>query len=119
MEIYPCPCIVSLKDGSNHTLFKFRDFLELVDQKMGMDAAKWLETHVTQLEEAADYTQAKVEVETDLFSYEASLESNTTAFQDLQDVLQKIQDLITAPRVNKRAVEQSVINGLTIIKNQI
>lgn len=117
MKIDPYPCMVSLKDGSNHTLFKFRDFLELVDQKMGMDAAKWLETHVTQLEEAADYTQAKVE--TDLSSYEASLESNTTAFQDLQDVLQEIQDLITAPRVNKRAVEQSVINGLTIIKNQI
>lgn len=72
---------------------------------------------MAQLEAAADYTQAKVE--TDLPSYEASLESNTTAFQDLQDVLQEIQDLITAPRVNKRAVEQSVINGLTIIKNQI
>ena len=72
---------------------------------------------MAQLEAAADYTQAKVE--TDLPSYEASLESNTTAFQDLQDVLQEIQDLITAPRVNKQAVEQSVINGLTIIKNQI
>ena len=105
MKIDPCPCMVSLKDGSNHTLFKFRDFLELVDQKMGMDAAKWLETHVAQLEEAADYTQAKVE--TDLSSYEASLESNTRAFQDL------------APRVNKHAVEQSLINGSTIIKNQI
>ena len=43
MKIDPCPVVVSLKDGSNHTLFKFRDFLDLVDQKMGMDAAKWLE----------------------------------------------------------------------------
>ena len=43
MKIDPCPCVVSLKDGSNHTLFKFRDFLELVDQEMGMGAAKWLE----------------------------------------------------------------------------
>ncbi len=40
MKIDPCPCVVSLNDGSNHTLFKFRDFLELVDQKMGMDAVK-------------------------------------------------------------------------------
>lgn len=69
---------------------------------------------MAQLEAAADYTQAKVE--TDLSSYEASLESNTTAFQDLRDVLQEIQDLITAPRVNKQAVKQSLINGLTIIK---
>ena len=117
MKIDPCPCVVSLKDGSNHTLFKFRDFLELVDQEMGMDAAKWLEAHVNRLEEAADYTQAKVE--TDLSSYEASLESNTRAFQDLREVLQEIHRLIMAPRVNKHAVEQSLINGSTIIKNQI
>ena len=117
MKISPCPCVVSLKDGSNHTLLKFRDFLELVDQEMGMEAAKWLETHVAQLEAAADYTQAKVE--TDLSSYEASLESNTIAFQDLRDVLQEIQDFIIASRVNKQAVKQSLIHGFTIIKNQI
>ena len=46
MKIDPCPVVVSLKDGSNHTLFKFRDFLDMVDQEMGMDAAKWLEAHV-------------------------------------------------------------------------
>ena len=40
MKIDPYPCVVSLKNGSNHTLFKFRDFLDLVDQEMGMDAAK-------------------------------------------------------------------------------
>lgn len=83
MEISPCPCVVTLKDGSNHTLFKFRDFLELVDQEMGMDAAKWLEAHVTRLEEAADYTTAKID--TDLALYEASLGSNTTAFMDIQE----------------------------------
>ena len=79
MKIDPCPVVVSLKDGSNHTLFKFRDFLDMVDQEMGMDAAKWLEAHVNRLEEAADYTTAKVE--TDLTGYEASLESNRTAFK--------------------------------------
>lgn len=51
MKIDPCPCVVSLKDGSNHTLFQFRDFLGLVDQAMGMDAAKWLEAHVNRLME--------------------------------------------------------------------
>ena len=81
MEISPCPCVVSLKNGSNHTLFKFRDFLELVDQEMGIDAAKWLEAHVNRLEKAADYTTAKVD--TDLAGYEASLGSNTTAFMDI------------------------------------
>lgn len=57
MKIDPCSCVVSLKDGSVHTLFEFRHFLELVEDYMGYDAAKWLRTHVEQAEEAADYTQ--------------------------------------------------------------
>ena len=59
MKIDPCPCVISLKDGSVHTLFEFRHFLELVEDCMGYDAAKWLRTHVEQAEKAADYTQAK------------------------------------------------------------
>ena len=69
MKIDPCPCVISLKDGSVHTLFEFRHFLELVEDCMGYDAAKWLRTHVEQAEKAADYTQAKVD--TDLTAYES------------------------------------------------
>lgn len=50
MKIDPCPCVISLKDGSVHTLFEFRHFLELVEDYMGYDAAKWLRTHVEQAE---------------------------------------------------------------------
>ena len=117
MEISPCPCLVSLKDGSNHTLFKFRDFLELVDQEMGMDAAKWLETHVNQLEAAADYTTAKVE--TDLTGYEASLSSNTTAFMDIQEETGAIQEILDSPRINRKKISAAVENIRKIIKNQI
>ena len=39
MKIDPCPCVISLKDGSVHTLFEFRHFLELVEDCMGYDAA--------------------------------------------------------------------------------
>lgn len=28
MKIDPCPCVISLNDGSVHTLFEFRHFLE-------------------------------------------------------------------------------------------
>lgn len=63
MKIDPCPCVISLKDGSVHTLFEFRHFLELVEDCMGYDAAKWLRTHVEQAEKAADYTQAKVDTD--------------------------------------------------------
>ena len=40
MKIDPCPCVISLKDGSVYTLFEFRHFLELVEDCMGYDAAK-------------------------------------------------------------------------------
>lgn len=79
MKIDPCPCVVSLKDGSVHTLFEFRHFLELVKDHMGYDAAKWLRTHVEQAEEAADYTKAKID--TDLTAYESELDSNRRAFR--------------------------------------
>lgn len=117
MEISPCPCVVTLKDGSNHTLFKFRDFLELVDQEMGMDAAKWLEAHVTRLEEAADYTTAKID--TDLAGYEASLGSNTTAFMDIQEEVGVIQEILDGPRMNRKIISAAVENIRKIINNQI
>ena len=117
MEISPRPCVVSLKDGSNHTLFEFRHFLELVDQEMGMDAAKWLEAHVNRLEEAADYTTAKVE--TDLTGYEASLDSNNTAFLDIQEEAGAIQRILDSPRINRRRIAAAVENIRKIINNQI
>ena len=117
MKIDPCPCVVSLKDGSNHTLFKFRDFLDLVDQEMGMDAAKWLETHVGHLEEAADFTQAKVE--TDLTSYEASLDSNKTAFMDIQTEVETITTILREKRINRDDISKVVQKICKIIENQI
>lgn len=117
MEIDPCPCVVSLKDGSNHTLFEFRHFLELVDQEMGMDAAKWLEAHVNCLEEAADYITAKID--TDLSSYEASLDSNKTAFQDIQDETAAIMEVLQRKRIDREEITHSVREIGRIIGNQI
>lgn len=117
MKIDPCPVVVSLKDGSTHTLFKFRDFLELVDQEMGMEAAQWLETHTNQLEAAADYTTAKVE--TDLSGYEASLDSNTRAFQDIQAEAAAIMEILEGKRIDRQKIAHAIREIGKIIKNQI
>ena len=117
MKIDPCPCVVSLKDCSNHTLFKFRDFLDLVDQEMGMDAAKWLEAHVNRLEEAADYTTAKID--TDLAGYEASLDSNRTAFMDIQDETAAIMEVLQGKRIDRQKITHAVREIGRIIENQI
>lgn len=117
MEIYPCPCMISLKDGSIHTLFGFDDFLDLVEDRMGYDAAKWLQTHVEQAEAAADYTQAKVD--TDLTAYESDLESNRRAFGAIQLEAATILGGLQEKRINREKIARAGREIARIISNQI
>ena len=117
MKIDPCPCVVSLKDGSVHTLFEFRHFLELVKDHMGYDAAKWLRTHVEQAEEAADYTKAKIDA--DLTAYESELDSNRRAFQDIQTEAAAIMEVLQGNRVDRQKITHSVREIGKIISNQL
>jgi len=117
MDISPCPCVVTLSDGKNHTLFKFRDFLELVDDKMGMEARKWLEERVEGLEEAADYTAQSVD--TDLSGYEADLDSNRDAFEDIQTQAAAIMEVMQAPRINRQKIIHAIRAIGKIIDNQL
>lgn len=117
MEIYPCPCMINLKDGSTHTLFGFDDFLDLVEDRMGYDAAKWLRTHVEQAEAAADYTQAKVA--TDLTAYEADLESNRRALEDIQLEAATILGVLQGKRVDRQKIARAGRAIARIISNQI
>lgn len=117
MEIYPCPCMISLKDGSIHTLFDFDDFVELVQDRMGYDAAKWLGTHVEQAEAAADYTQAKVD--TDLTAYEADLVSNREAFEGIRLETATILGALQDKRVDRQKIAHAAREIARIISNQI
>lgn len=117
MQIYPCPCMISLKDGSIHTLFDFDDFLELVEDRMGYDAAKWLSAHVEQAEEAADYTQAKID--TDLTAYEADLKSNREAFEDIRLEAATILGVLQGKRIDREKIAHSAREISKIIFHQI
>lgn len=101
MKIDPCPCVISLKDSSVHTLFEFRHFLELVEQA----------------ERAADYTQAKVD--TDLTAYESDLESNRRAFQDIQAEAAAITQVLQGKRADRQKIAHSVREIGKIISNQL
>lgn len=75
---------ISLKDGSVMTILQAGDFQELIDQYLGYEAAKYfqllVENYETRVEEAEEGTNS------DLRSYEMSLESNTRAFQDIEEI---------------------------------
>ena len=117
MQIYPCPCMLNLKDGSIYTLFGFRDFVELVEDRMGYDAAKWLSAHVEQAEAAADYTQAKVA--TDLTAYESNLESNREALEAIHLEAATILGVLQDKRINREKIARAAREISKIISNQI
>ena len=117
MQIYPCPCMLNLKDGSICTLFEFRDFVELVEDRMGYDAAKWLSAHVEQAEAAADYTQAKVA--TDLTACESNLESNREALEAIHLEAATILGVLQDKRVDRQKIARAAREISKIISNQI
>jgi hypothetical protein len=76
--------VITLKDGSVEIIFELKDFQELIDQELGHEAAKYfqllVENYETRIEEAEEGTNS------DLRSYEMSLESNMRAFQDIEEI---------------------------------
>lgn len=121
MKIDPCPVVITLKDGKNSTMFRVEDFLDLVDQYMGYDAARWLREHLEQLDEAANYTLQKAEADanSDLTNYEHDLERHTTAFQEIEEQAKKIMEVLQAPRMNRQAISHAIREIGLIIQHNI
>lgn len=72
-----------LKDGSTYVLFSTNELFELISEKIGSDMSRYLETYITQLKKETDYVSKAIE--TDLYNYESSLDSNNAAFNDIRD----------------------------------
>lgn len=109
--------VIVLKDQSVHTVFEPTDFEYLVERYMGYDAEKYFRqlTEILQdkVEEARDKTNS------DLGSYEASLESNTACFQDILDVTEQMKIILEAPRMNKNKMFKLIEQIQREINNQI
>lgn len=104
---------IILPDGSIECLFTRNDFIELVREKLGGEA----ELYLSEIIREADYTEAKVN--TDLSSYEASLESNAACFQELMDSIRLIEYHLNEKRSNKSKIDK-VLNAMRkSISNQI
>jgi hypothetical protein len=110
------PEVVMIRDKPE-TLFSARDFEYLVEKYMGYEAAKYFREYAEQADE--EVRSARAGENTDLHSYEASLESNTRAFQDIQDEIQSLENILNEPRLNRLKLKKAVQNIGTIISNQI
>lgn len=102
-----------LPDGSMEVLFSRDDFQRLVYEKLGYDA----EQKLIEIINEADYTQAKID--TDLESYEASLESNTRCFNDLLEGIEELKKLLESKRLDKTKMFKLLDQMETQINNQI
>jgi len=114
--------VIRLKDGSSRIILQEKDFQELIDQKLGYEAAKYFQLLVknyeTRIEEAEEGTNS------DLRSYEMSLESNMRAFQDIKEICEiMVNDFSQEEGRNKRNAlrpwVKRVYKIIEIINNQI
>lgn len=103
--------------GKPETIFKARDFEYLVEKYMGYEAAKYFREYAEKADE--EVRSAKAGENTDLASYEADLESNRRAFQDIQDELICISNILRWKRMNRELLSDHVKRIKTIIFNQI
>lgn len=103
--------------GKPETIFKARDFEHLVEKYMGYEAAKYFREYAEKADE--EVRSAKAGENTDLASYEANLESNRRAFQDIQDELICISNILRWKRMNRELLSDHVKRIKTIISNQI
>jgi len=109
--------VMQLKDGKVYTIFDSKDFKWLVEQYMGYEASRYFENLIDGFEQAVADAQDKTK--SDLGSYEASLESNTRAFQDILEEVNQIETIIQAKRLQKDKLSKSVQEVRKIINNQI
>lgn len=103
--------------GKPETILNARDFEYLVEKFMGYEAGQYFREYAEKADE--EVRAAKAGENTDLASYEASLESNSRAFQDIQDEIQFIGAALNAPRLNRLKLNKAIQKISTIISNQI
>lgn len=103
--------------GKNEVVFSQNDFEYLVEKYMGVDAARYLSRCLSDANEAA--RAAKEGLETDLASYEASLEDNTNAFLDIQENVEVISNALSQNRLNRERIAQANRRISKILSTQI
>lgn len=101
---------VQLKDGSYEWIQSNEQLANLVGDAMGKPVGEI----VLDLAVAADYTEQKVD--TDLESYEASLESNASTFSDISEIADELIDCL---RNTKKIDRNRLLDKLNRITSMI
>jgi hypothetical protein len=109
--------VLSLADGTTEVITSRDDFQDLIRKKLGKDAEDFFIEEIEELTKQADYTEHQVN--SDLTSYEASLESNSRCFNGLLDGISKMKMLLQATRINRSEMLNLLDEMQREILNQI
>ncbi len=104
---------IYLKDGSMEILFSNRDFQRLIYDRLGTEA----EQEIINLINESDYTQIKVN--TDIDSYESSLDGMNCCLNDVLDSLVDMRKIIEGKRIDKDKLKDMIDNMERQINNYI
>lgn len=108
---------IHLKDGTVEILLKEDNFERLLYERLGGDAATYYANQIEELQEKADYTQGRLD--TDLGDYESELDSNRDCFNELLDILKRIDGEVDKKRINKNEIRRLTDQMETMICEQI
>lgn len=101
--------VLKLPDGSTELVLSRKDFQRLIREKLGLDA----EEKLIEIIREADA------IDTDLTSYEASLESNHRCFNDILDTIAELKRLLTEKRIDRPKLIHVLEWTEKLILNQI
>ena len=108
--------LMNIKDNYE-LILSTDDFKKMIELYMGDEAAAYFGEIVDSAYEAV--RSASDKTNSDLLSYEASLESNAAAFTDIQEELANISEVIGNKRMSRDKIAHSVLEIKKIINNQI
>ena len=93
--------VITLNNGRNELIFNDEDFLRLVDEMMGMDARKWLETWMAGGDDVVAYAES---LEHDL---QAARERYKEVMTQLRQQAEIIAGLIREKEIDRKALSHA------------
>lgn len=109
--------VLDVKFGRPLVVFEPRDVLDVIDLYCGEDIARYLRDIFDN--DTAEERAVELQVNTDLDSYEAQLESNSRAFCDIREEVEALKKEIEGTRINRVKVNDRLRIITILIDNQI
>lgn len=94
-----------IKNGKNVVLYDDNDLIEEV-REYNESLAKAIQDRIDELQWEADYTNKKID--SDLLSYEGSLEEDRSFFNDLKDCLNDLEQQLEQKRLNREKLRKTI-----------